>query len=236
MKISVCMATYNGEQYIEAQIKSILVQLQENDELIISDDKSNDRTLEIISNLNDHRINVFINEGEKGYTKNFENALVNAKGDIIFLADQDDVWTSCKVEIILKGLEESDMIISNATIVSSDLKIINSSHFDLYRVKNGFLHNFIKTRYIGACMAFRKDVLIKALPFPKYQKYCAHDYWITLVGEIFFKVALEDTPLLLYRRHGNNASTGGTVSSNSFLKKVFTRVYCISHIVRILFK
>jgi len=73
MKISVCMATYNGEKYIEEQIKSILDQLSEEDEIIISDDHSKDSTINVIQRINDPRIKVYYNEGEKGYTKNFEN-------------------------------------------------------------------------------------------------------------------------------------------------------------------
>ena len=62
--ISVCMATFNGEKYIKEQIDSILIQLKEEDELIISDDGSTDKTLEIINELNDSRIKTLKNEGK----------------------------------------------------------------------------------------------------------------------------------------------------------------------------
>lgn len=231
MKVSVCMATYNGEQYISEQIDSILKQLKEEDELIISDDGSSDKTSTIISKISDQRVKFFINDGEKGYTKNFENALKNSTGDVIFLSDQDDVWIDNKVEIMLKSLENSDMVISNATIVDARLNEINESHFLQYNVKKGFWNNFLKTRYIGACMAFKREVLNRALPFPKHQKYCAHDYWLTIVGEAFYKVTLEETPLLLYRRHGQNASSGGESSKNSLLKKIIVRIYCLLNLL-----
>lgn len=83
--ISVCMATYNGEKYIKDQLKSILEQLNSTDEVIISDDGSKDGTMAIIKSLNDARIHLFINKERKGYTKNFENALIHAKGDIILI-------------------------------------------------------------------------------------------------------------------------------------------------------
>lgn len=235
MKISVCMATYNGEQYINEQIVSILKQLKAEDELIISDDGSSDKTSIIISEISDPRIKFIINDGEKGYTKNFENALKNSNGDIIFLSDQDDVWVDNKVEIMLKHLENSDMVISNAKIVDAQLKEISESHFLLYNVKTGFWNNFLKTRYIGACMAFKREVLNRALPFPKHQKYCAHDYWLTIVGEAFYKVILEDKPLLLYRRHGQNASSGGESSKNSLIRKVIVRIYCMQNLFKHIF-
>ena len=231
MKISVCMATYNGEQFISEQINSILKQLKDEDELIISDDGSSDKTTTIISEIKDPRIKFIVNDGEKGYTRNFENALKFSKGDIIFLSDQDDVWVDNKVEIMLKRLENSDMVVSNATIVDAQLKEISESHFQVYNVKKGFWNNFLKTRYIGACMAFKREVLNRALPFPKHQKYCAHDYWLTIVGEAFYKVTLEETPLLLYRRHGQNASSGGESSKNSLLKKIIVRIYCLLNLL-----
>ena len=232
MKISVCMATYNGEQFISEQINSILKQLKDEDELIISDDGSSDKTTTIVSEIEDPRIKFIVNDGEKGYTRNFENALKFSKGDIIFLSDQDDVWVDNKVEIMLKRLENSDMVVSNATIVDAQLQEISESHFQVYNVKKGFWNNFLKTRYIGACMAFKREVLNRALPFPKHQKYCAHDYWLTIVSEAYYKVALEEKPLLLYRRHGMNASSGGENSHNSLVKKIRVRIYCMLNLLK----
>ena len=92
--ISVCIATYNGEKYIKEQLLSILPQLGKKDEVIISDDHSTDNTLDIVKGLNDNRIKIVMNNREKGYTSNFENALSYAIGDYIFLSDQDDIWMS----------------------------------------------------------------------------------------------------------------------------------------------
>jgi len=236
MKISVCMATYNGEKYIKEQITSILSQLNDGDELIISDDKSSDRTQDIIFEFRDPRIKFVINEGERGYTRNFENAIRHATGDVIFLSDQDDVWMENKVELMLKRLRDCDLVVSDAEIVDANLETLFPSHFELFKVKKGFWVNFCKTRYVGACMAFKKELLKKALPFPKKQKYCAHDYWLTIVGEMYYKVELERTPLIKYRRHGNNASTGGMVSNNSFIKKVLVRAYCFVNLLLRSFK
>ena len=229
--ISVCMATYNGEKYIKEQIDSILCQLAQEDELIISDDHSTDNTLEFIKSLNDSRIKIIMNHLERGYTKNFENAINHAIGDIIFLADQDDVWCENKVELMLKELQNATLVISDTKVVDGDLNILKDSHFSEYGVKVGFLHNFIKTRYIGACMAFKRELLDKAMPFPKNQKLCAHDYWIALVGEAYYKVSLVEQPLMLYRRHGNNALTGGNGSPRSLAMKLKTRSYCAFQLI-----
>ncbi|MCD8291094.1 MAG: glycosyltransferase, partial [Prevotella sp.] len=98
MKVSVCIATYNGEKYIEEQIRSILSQLSDNDEVIISDDGSHDQTLSLIQSIGDKRIKIFQNEGRHGFKYNFENTLKKVQGDYIFLCDQDDVWLPNKVQ------------------------------------------------------------------------------------------------------------------------------------------
>ena len=89
--ISVCIATFNGGKYIREQIMSVLPQLNEKDEIIISDDGSTDDTIYILESLHDQRIKIYVNEREHGFIWNFENALMKSSGDIIFLCDQDDV-------------------------------------------------------------------------------------------------------------------------------------------------
>ena len=81
-------------------------------------------------------------------------------------------------------------------------------------------------------MAFRREILEKALPFPANQKLCAYDYWITLIAEYYYKVELVGEPLIKYRRHIGNASTGGVKSNNSLLKKIKMRSYCFYHLLK----
>jgi glycosyltransferase involved in cell wall biosynthesis len=95
VKASVCLATHNGAKYIAVQLESILKQLSENDEVIISDESSTDRTLDIIKNFKDKRIKVYEHNGLYSPILNFENALKKASGDIIFLSDQGGITESC---------------------------------------------------------------------------------------------------------------------------------------------
>ena len=158
-KISVCLASYNGEKYIREQLDSILPQLGENDEIIISDDHSTDNTINVIKSLNDSRIKIFENNLGKGYSRNFENAINQATGDIIFLSDQDDVWMENKVELMTKELKQNDLVVSDALISDGNLNPTLGSHFKVHGTKKGFINNWLKTRYIGACMAFKKEIL-----------------------------------------------------------------------------
>ena len=115
--ISVCMATYNGERYLREQVDSILRELGEGDELVISDDGSTDSTLDIIKSFGDVRIKIFHNEGHHGVNGNFENAISKSTGDYIFLSDQDDVWIEGKVKECLEALGDSDLVLHDAMIV-----------------------------------------------------------------------------------------------------------------------
>lgn len=229
MKISVCMATYNGEKFVKEQIDSILCQLGQDDEIIISDDGSSDNTINIIESYGDSRIKLYHHNTERGYTKNFENALQHATGDIFFLSDQDDVWTPGKVNVMKAALNNSNLAMSDAIIVDEKLQTIYPSHFQRAKVKAGFWHNFAKTRYVGACMAFDKNVYNAILPFPNNQKLCVHDYWITLLSECCFKVKLINEPLIKYRRHDNNLT--GETSSRTMYVKIFSRIYTLKQIL-----
>ncbi len=229
---TVCIATYNGEKYLVEQLDSIMNQISLNDEVIISDDGSTDNTIDIIKSYNDKRIKLVFNKYERGYTGNFENALSYANGDYIFLADQDDIWNPQKVSTLLNSLIKFDFVVSDCEVVNEELDVIDESHFNTRKVKKGFMYNLLYTRYVGAAMAFNKDVLKKSLPFPVNRKYCAHDYWICLIAEKYFKTGLINTPLIKYRRHSSNASNGGEKSSNSLLHKVLVRIYTLFHIIR----
>jgi glycosyltransferase involved in cell wall biosynthesis len=234
--ISVCIATYNGEKYIKDQLVSILHQLRDEDEVIISDDFSVDNTLEIIKSFNDARIKIFMNAKEKGFTKNFENALEKVRGDIIFLSDQDDIWMPNKVNVCVSGLKNSDFIVHDGHMVNKNIDILNESIFEFRNVKNGFLKNFVKIRYLGCCMAFNKNILNKSLPFPANQILTTHDSWLTLVSELYFNVNLVHQPLIKYRRHGENASLGGAKGGNSLITKVLIRAYSLFHLIKIYFR
>lgn len=222
MKISVCMATYNGEKYIKEQLDSILSQLGENDEVIISDDISNDKTVDIIKSLNDKRIKIYVNDKKLGATANFNESLSKASGDIIFLSDQDDVWLDNKVKICLDRLETYDLIETNCKVVDENLNITHESYFDVVNSGKGLVKNLYKSTYLGCCLAFNRKVLYAMLPIPN-NLMMYHDWWIGFIAEQKFKVYFESKPLLLYRRHGNTTSSTVGKSKNSLFFKIKSR-------------
>jgi len=228
------MAVFNGEQYIEEQIISILDQIFPGDELIISDDGSTDRTQSIVESIDDDRIIYTLNKKVNGYTGNFENALTLARGDTIFLSDQDDVWHDGKVKLCLEALKESDFVVSDAKVVDEKLQVIAPSYFILRATKFGFINSLMRCRYLGCCYAFNRCVLHRALPFPCNHKMLPHDLWLVLIAEFFFKVKYLPVQLINYRRHGLNVSSGGEISVNSLSFKIKFRLYALFNILKVI--
>lgn len=219
--ISVCMATYNGGKYIKEQIDSILPQLGENDELVVSDDGSKDNTFSIIESYGDERIKLLYNHDKHGFVGNFENALKQCKGDYIFLSDQDDIWKENKVSVVMEKLKDYSLVIHDAEIVDGKGNSKGYTYSSGMHHSSSFLMNLWKTRWLGCCMAFRKDVLEYCLPFP--ENIVGHDYWIGMMGMLKFKYLFMPEVLMCYRRHGENVSPSGEKSPNSLFYKLFVK-------------
>ena len=220
--ISVCVATYNGEKHIKEQLESILSQIGKNDEVIISDDGSSDNTINIIKSFSDVRIKIFINSLQNGVVGNFNNALLHASGEVIFLSYQDDVWLENKVKLSLEKILNYDLIVTNCMVTDANLNIVDRSYFDLVNSGTGFIKNIYKSTYLGCCLVFNRKVLDAILPIPN-NLMMYHDWWIGFIAEQKFKVHFESKPLLLYRRHGNTTSSTVGKSKNSLFFKIKSR-------------
>lgn len=220
--ISICVATYNGSKYISRQLESILCQLGEHDEIIISDDDSTDNTCEVIIMLDDNRIKIIKNKNSRGPLNNFQNALNHSSGDYIFLSDQDDIWFSNKIELMMDYLQHYDLVVSDCEVVDQNLTTLIPSFFNYRGSKPGLLRNLYKNSYIGCCMAFRRELLTHALPFPSPLH--MHDWWIGLVAEVYGRVSFLPQPLIKYVRHDSNASPTGEGSDYSFIYQMQNRL------------
>ncbi|HWA35003.1 MAG TPA: glycosyltransferase family 2 protein [Cyclobacteriaceae bacterium] len=221
MKVSVCMATCNGERFLKEQIDSILDQLRDDDEIVISDDHSTDGLPRILSTYDDKRIKLLPSRRFGTPTGNFEYALNHCANDLIFLADQDDVWYPGKIDAMSNALQNADLVVCDCRLTDHELRTIFPSFFALNGSGPGLLRNLVKSSYMGCCMAFRREVLAKALPFP--DSIPLHDQWIGLVAERYFRTAFVPEILLDHRRHRNNYSSTGERSRNSLRKKVGMR-------------
>ncbi len=221
--ISVALAAYKGEKYIEAQIRSILPQLSHGDEIIVSDDRPGGMTEKIVKKIasEDSRV-VWVEGKSKGVVSNFVNAIRYCKGDKIFLCDQDDVWLPDKVKRVMEAFDEGyDLVLHNAYITDRELNITDYSFFEKRGSKKGVIRNIFKNSYMGCCMAFDRRLLKKIMPMPR--SIPMHDQWIGILAEIYGKVKFLDLPLIYYRVHGGNVTGGET----TFRQKIEWRRYLI---------
>lgn len=206
MMISIAMTTFNGDSFLEEQLGSISKQTQLPHELVISDDCSTDNTIKIIEDFIScapYKVRLIKNEKNNGFTKNFEIALNSCKGDIIFLADQDDFWYENKVSDIVKIFNEKQdisLIIHNADLADSSLQ---QTTFDyLEQVKRGFGSDYVFNT--GALTALRSELLRYALPFPPNLN--GHDGYLHLISHLLQKRLVIRNKLQLIRRHSANTS------------------------------
>jgi glycosyltransferase involved in cell wall biosynthesis len=190
--ISIIMATYNGEKYINTQLDSIINQTYKNIEIIIVDDLSNDNTVELVKKyISKHKnIRLYINQKNLGYIKNFEKGSKKANGDFIAFSDQDDFWIPNKLERLMSEIGNHDVIYCDSELVDENL---NSLHENIS--KN---HNFIsssnpinfaiKNCVSGHAMLIKKELLNSSYEFPEL---IPHDWWLTFLaasknGVVFF--------------------------------------------------
>jgi glycosyltransferase involved in cell wall biosynthesis len=224
--ISVCIASFEGGQFIGQQLRSILSQLSEEDEVVISDDGSTDDTVEVVNRIDDSRIIWAGTGGRLGVVKNFERALRHAKGDYIFLADQDDVWLPGKVEACLDALQSNTLVVTDCNVVDEGLREIAPSFFELRRSGPGFVRNIMVNSYLGCCMAFRRELLDLALPMP--DNLPMHDMWLGLIAERTGQVNFLAAPYMLYRRHQDNATGLTGQSKLNLTEKIKYRVVLLA--------
>ena len=212
-KVDILMATYNGENYLREQIDSILNQTYKNINLLISDDCSNDDTVNILKEYEkkDSRVTVYFNNKNIGSNKNFEFLLSKISSDYYMFSDQDDVWNSNKVEICINEIlkNKADLVFTDLEVVDKDLKTLNKSFNKkkklIRKIKkyNDYRLEYLYNCVTGCTILAKSSILIDILPFPE-NKDILHDYWIALISSMTGKVCYIDETTIKYRQHGNN--------------------------------
>lgn len=216
MRISVAMCTYNGADYLPAQLTSIAEQTRQPDELIICDDASTDKTravLESFARTSRIPVSLYFSDENIGSVKNFERAIGLCTGDVIALSDQDDVWNRDKLQRIEQSFSDNPavgLVFSDAELVDKNLKplgqrVWNAVGFDTPKqklVREGrsldvLIYGWTVT---GATMAFRSDYVKLALPIPTNIA-MIHDGWIALTVATVADVVFIEEPLIKYRQH-----------------------------------
>lgn len=203
LKISVVMATYNGERFIREQLDSVVQQTLLPDEILISDDGSGDNTLAICKEYAKKYPSICIisNESEHGPNGNFIQAFQKSIGDLIFPCDQDDVWKKNKIETMVSYFsdENIDIVAAQDEITDEHKNIVATSHWGF-----SLNHTMWKNNLAGHACAFRRHIL----NIYEFNKILSFDYMLCLYGSITNKsVSISDT-LVLWRRHEDATTCG----------------------------
>jgi glycosyltransferase involved in cell wall biosynthesis len=225
VKISIALASYNGQKYILEQLESFSSQSKLPDEVVISDDCSTDETIALIRKFSlsaPFVVRLYLNEVNLGYAQNFANALSKTTGDLIFLSDQDDVWFPNKINDIYNIAISSEalLIMNDAEITDSNLN--PTGYTKLNQIKSmGFNSNkFV----MGCCAAIKRDLLDLTLPIDS--SFPAHDTWISWFAEFMGLKLVCSEIMQYYRRHEFNESqySANKVVNDSHLTKLWYRV------------
>lgn len=215
-EVSVALCTYNGEEHLAEQLRSILAQSVLPDEIIISDDGSSDGTLAMVRReLAPVAARVRILEGRAGgVTANFARALAACRGEIILLSDQDDRWATDRVRDtrdLFRARAELDFLFADAELVDGAGRPLGFGLFDALEfsaperiaVHNGHgMEVFIRRNVAtGATSALRRRLVERARPFPEEW---LHDEWLAIIAAATGTIDVHGSRVIDYRQHGSN--------------------------------
>ncbi len=230
------MCTYNGSEFLPEQLNSIAMQTRLPDELVVCDDKSSDNTIPLLRQFEQRasfEVRVIENEENLGFTKNFEKAISHCQGDIIALADQDDIWLHYKLHALERRFLEtpdcvaafSDADIVDCSSLPTDESLWDSVGFSVEeqrRFETGLGWTVLVKHPVvtGATLAFRQDMCRHFLPVPDH---VTHDRWISSLLAIEGPIAILREPLMRYRTHRKQQIGIGPQSMRGRIKQARLR-------------
>ncbi|BBM65851.1 hypothetical protein VA249_24970 [Vibrio alfacsensis] len=241
-RVDVLLSTYNGQDFISEQIESILTQTYKNVRLIIRDDGSNDRTVDIINAYEKKYDNVlFIGSGQNlGSTKSFFSLLTQSTSQYVMFCDQDDIWLPGKVLNCVEFIESKTDLETIPSLVYTDLLPVDSH---LNEISDSFLvsgsHYFgsdfpceqrLANNSVAGCTILMNDLardLLLKVGFPSCK--VVHDHWVAIVVSYFGRVLFLEKKDILYRQHDKNQVGSMDVDIAYFLKKILRIDYIVRH-------
>lgn len=224
MKISIALASYNGEAHLQEQLDSFTAQTLRPHELVIGDDGSTDRTAEIVTEFARSApfpVHFHRNPANLGYGENFIQAALRCSGDWIAFSDQDDVWRPHKLERCAAAILEHDRgdllsVAHSADVVGNDLqptgKLIPADNPT--GLKGPLEHDLLWVHY-GFALIFRRELLDAFPPWPRIPTHFTnvnrypHDLWISTLSNVLGETLHLSDRLALYRRHDQTVTQTG---------------------------
>lgn len=207
--VSIALATCNGEIFLREQLDSLIAQTFTDFEIIIADDASDDRTINILSEYaeKDSRIRVFKHQERLGLKQNFQFAMQHCCGQFIAPCDQDDIWLPQKLEQLVALIKRHNcsLVYCNSKLIGSAMAGQELTMFDKFRPVEGkdALQFAFKNCVSGHAALFDRSLLTQAIPFPENPMY---DWWLAAIASSCDGIAFTREPLVLYRQHEDNVT------------------------------
>jgi len=224
------MATYNGEKYIGEQLESLLAQTYTDWQLIVRDDCSSDKTMDILRSYQQkypQKIQVIKAETPSGgAAQNFFKLLDYVENDYVMFCDQDDVWLPNKIALTMERMQESEgrygrdmpiLVHTDLWVVDENLQTLNPSFFAMAKMNplKNTLNDLLVTNTVSGCTMMINKALLNQTVIPSRDA-LMHDSWIALVAQLFGEIVTLRKATLRYRQHGNNSCGVKSVNTMSY--------------------
>lgn len=235
--IEILMATYNGEKYIADQLASIRSQTIEDWRLLISDDCSTDKTVEIVSQFakDDPRISI-ISRGERfgGAVPNFYNLIHRSNASYIMCCDQDDVWNNNKIEVTLREMSSLErrygcnvpiLVSTDVEVVDEQLRSLERSMLESEKLscRSYLPHSLVENNVIGCTLMANRALVYLAKRQIPFECIVMHDWWLNLIAQACGHSSILPVQTMKYRQHGNNVAGASYSPLDAFRKFDFDR-------------
>lgn len=236
--ITILMSTFNGEEYLEQQLNSIISQTNSNWILYIRDDGSIDDTLKIIAKYakDDHRIKIFNNVKHQniGPKRSFFEMLKTLDASYYMFSDQDDVWLPNKIELTIKSMQSIETVNEGLPcLVHTNLTTVDAGLVSLNNNKNDINHDDLKSLLLAndvtGCTVMINKILRNLALNGSDSVDVMHDMWLGLLATKFGKINFVSEPTMLYRQHSRNV-----VGTSSSIKDKIKRMNSDSEVNRII--
>ena len=227
--ITIIMAVYNGQEYIREQLESLKDQTYTEWRLVIRDDRSSDKTAEIVKKFSDEveqEVIFKVNEKPSGSAKNNFALLINdaKESDYVMFCDQDDIWKKDKIEITYNKMKQAEerygrdfplLVHGDVEVIDENGNINADSMFEMSHINadSKLPQILIQNHVTGCTMMCNKKLIAGISEYASSEYIIMHDYLAALYASVFGKIEVIKKPLLSYRQHSGN-SVGAKNNNN----------------------
>ena len=227
--ITIIMAVYNGQEYIREQLESLKDQTYTEWRLVIRDDRSSDKTAEIVKKFSDEveqEVIFKVNEKPSGSAKNTFALLINdaKESDYVMFCDQDDIWKKDKIEITFNKMKQAEerygrdfplLVHGDVEVIDENGNINADSMFEMSHINadSKLPQILIQNHVTGCTMMCNKKLIAGISEYASSEYIIMHDYLAALYASVFGKIEVIRKPLLSYRQHSGN-SVGAKNNNN----------------------